>query len=147
MEGKMDWEAQEEMVEASPEEASRLSWCRRPKIQGCLCASDCGAVVIAVFVTHTTLTELVLARTLGKAIVGLRTTTLTGTRPKAWQLLVRGLLKSLDLLPGAWLLLLLPVNAPHRQRLGDLVGRTVVVTDVPPESEDGQDESDQSLGD
>lgn len=106
-----------------------------------------GAVVIAVFVTHTTLTELVLARTLGKAIVGLRTTTLTGTRPKAWQLLVRGLLKSLDLLPGAWLLLLLPVIAPHRQRLGDLVGRTVVVTDVPPESEDGQDESDQSLGD
>ncbi len=103
-----------------------------------------GAVVIAIFVTHTTLTELILARSLGKIITGLRTTTLTGTRPRAWQLLVRGLLKSLDLLPGAWLLLMLPVIAPHRQRLGDLVGRTVVITDAPPEPEDSQDDSDQS---
>jgi uncharacterized RDD family membrane protein YckC len=103
-----------------------------------------GAIVIAIFVTHTTLTELVLGRSLGKIIIGLRTTTLTGTRPRAWQLLVRGLLKSLDLLPGAWLLLMLPVIAPHRQRLGDLVGRTVVVTDAPKEQppDEQEDTSD-----
>jgi uncharacterized RDD family membrane protein YckC len=99
-----------------------------------------GSVVIAVFVTHTTLSELVFARTLGKALTGLRTATLTGTRPRAWQLLVRGLLKTLDLLPWAWLLLMLPVIAPHRQRLGDLVGRTVVITDAPPEPQDNQDD-------
>ncbi len=102
-----------------------------------------GAVVIAVFVTHTTLVELFLARSLGKTLTGLRTATLTGTRPRAWQLLVRGLLKSLDLLPWAWLLLLLPVIAPHRQRLGDLVGRTVVISDAPPppDEDSGADDS------
>lgn len=103
-----------------------------------------GAVVVAVFVTHTTLSELVIARTLGKALTGLRTATLTGTRPLAWQLLVRGLLKTLDLLPWAWLLLMLPVIAPHRQRLGDLVGRTVVVTDAPPQTSDEEGDADDS---
>ncbi len=102
-----------------------------------------GAVVIVVFVTHTTITELFFARSLGKALTGLRTATLTGTRPRAWQLLTRGLLKTLDLLPWAWLLLMLPVIAPHRQRLGDLVGRTVVITDAPPQEpvENSDDES------
>ncbi len=106
-----------------------------------------GAIVIAIFVTHTTITELFLARTLGKTITGLRTTSLTGERPRAWQLLVRGLLKCLDLLPGAWLLLMLPVIAPHRQRLGDLVGRTVVVSDAPPQADEDQNESEESLDD
>ncbi len=101
-----------------------------------------GAIVIAIFVTHTTITEMILARTLGKVVTGLRTTTLAGDRPKTWQLLVRGLLKILDMLPGAWLLLMLPVIAPHRQRLGDLVGRTVVVCDAPPESDEDQDDLD-----
>lgn len=100
-----------------------------------------GTIVISIFVLHTTVTELFLARTLGKVLTGLRTTTLTGERPRAWQLLVRGLLKCLDLLPGAWLLLMLPVIAPHRQRLGDLVGRTVVVCDAPPEA-DGEADND-----
>lgn len=105
-----------------------------------------GAVVIAVFVIHTTLTEFFLAKTIGKIITGLRTATLTGTRPRRRQILVRGLLKTLDLLPWAWLLLLLPVIAPHRQRLGDLVGRTIVVCDVPPEvsGEDSDDSTDES---
>lgn len=100
-----------------------------------------GAVVIGVFVGHTTISELIFSRTLGKALTGLRTTALNGAPPKAWQLLVRGLLKALDLIPGAWLLLMLPLIAPHRQRLGDLVGRTVVVCDAPPKSGDhGTDE-------
>ena len=99
-----------------------------------------GSIVIAVFVTHTTLSELCFARTLGKAIIGLRTTTLTGARPKSWQLLVRGLLKVLDLIPGAWLLLLLPVISPHRQRLGDLVARTVVTRKAPPPLEKSGDD-------
>lgn len=106
-----------------------------------------GSIVIAAFVAHTTVSELIFARTLGKLITGLRTTALDGSRPKAWQLLVRGLLKILDLIPGAWLLLMLPVIAPHRQRLGDLVGRTVVVCETPPaeankESDDEGDWSD-----
>ncbi len=95
-----------------------------------------GILVIAVFVAHTTLSELVFARTLGKRIIGLRTAQLDGTRPRAWQLLTRGLLKILDLLPSTWLLLILPVIGPHRQRLGDLVGRTVVIMDEPQEEQE-----------
>jgi len=99
-----------------------------------------GAMVIGVFVGHTTLTELVIARTLGKVLLGLKTVSLNGSRPKAWQLLVRGLLKILDLIPGAWLLLMLPVISPHRQRLGDLVARTVVVSPVAqPDEKSGED--------
>lgn len=101
-----------------------------------------GTIVIVAFVTHTTISELIFARTLGKAVTGLRTTALDGSRPKAWQLLVRGLLKTLDLIPGAWLLLMLPVIAPHRQRLGDLVGRTVVVSDAPPVEENNNSEGE-----
>ena len=104
-----------------------------------------GTIVIAVFVGHTTLSELFFARTLGKLITGLRTTALDGTRPRLWQLLVRGLLKTLDLIPGAWLLLMLPVISPHRQRLGDLVGRTVVVCDAP--RVDDENEEDRSADD
>jgi len=106
-----------------------------------------GLLVIAVFVGHSTLSELFFARTLGKAVTGLRTTKLDGTRPKAWQLLVRGLMKILDMLPFAWLLLILPVIAPHRQRLGDLVGRTVVVSDAPKEESADEDEEDQDQDD
>jgi uncharacterized RDD family membrane protein YckC len=106
-----------------------------------------GTIVIAVFVGHTTLSELFFARTLGKLITGLRTTALDGKRPRLWQLLVRGLLKTLDLIPGAWLLLLLPVISPNRQRLGDLVGRTVVVSDAPKAEEAEQNESDQASKD
>jgi uncharacterized RDD family membrane protein YckC len=100
-----------------------------------------GALVIFFFVSHTTLSELIFARTLGKALTGLRAVRLDGTPPRAWQRLVRGLMKVLDLLPFAWLLLVLPVIAPHRQRLGDLIARTVVVADAP--EEESQDEDDQ----
>ena len=77
-------------------------------------------------------------------VTGLRTTALDGSRPKRWQLLVRGLLKTLELVMSVWLLLILPVIAPHRQRLGDLVGRTVVVSDAPP-AEGDEDETDEDI--
>lgn len=106
-----------------------------------------GGIVIAAFVAHTTISELFYARTLGKLITGLRTTALDGSRPHLWQLLVRGLLKTLDLIPGAWLLLMLPVIAPHRQRLGDLVGRTVVVCDAPPAEDNNNPEDSDDWSD
>ncbi len=102
-----------------------------------------GTCVIACFVLHTTLSELVFARTLGKALTGLRSRNLAGDRPKFWQLLVRGLLKTLDLIPGAWLLLLLPVITPQKQRLGDLIARTVITCDAPADS-DSQSDTNES---
>ena len=95
-----------------------------------------GLVAVAVIVGHTTLLELLTGRSLGKWLTGLRVTDLTGQRPRPWQLLVRGLLKAFDLV--AYLLLILPLISPLRQRLGDMVARTVVVMDRP---DDGDGES------
>lgn len=85
-----------------------------------------GALSIGVFVTYSLLSELFTARTLGKAMFGLRVTCLDGTAPKRWQIIVRNLLKTFDLI--AYPLLLLPMLRPSRQRLGDLVARTIVVS-------------------
>lgn len=89
-----------------------------------------GALAIGLFVAHTLLGELFFGRSFGKALLGLRVSTLRGERPRIWQLLVRNVLKSFDLI--AWLLLVLVVIGPFRQRLGDLMARTVVVMPVEP---------------
>lgn len=93
-----------------------------------------GLTAIGVVVAHTALLEIFTGRSLGKFATGLRVTTLTGDRPKAWQLLTRCLLKAFDLV--AYLLLILPIISPYRQRLGDMVARTVVVTKAPPPEND-----------
>ncbi len=94
-----------------------------------------GLTTIGLFLAHTTLTELFTARTLGKAMMGLKVLSLKGQPPHLWQLLGRGLLKALDLIAPP--LLILPLLTPARQRLGDLVGRTVVTAakDQQPEDE------------
>ena len=84
-----------------------------------------GALLIGLFVFHTTISELFTAKTLGKWLLGVRVTTLSGQSPDLWQVLVRGVMKVFDLI--AWPLLILPLIGPYRQRLGDLVAKTVVV--------------------
>ena len=80
---------------------------------------------IALFVVHTTLTELFTSRTLGKVVMRLGVAGSRGERPRPWQILVRNLFKTMDLLVPP--LLITMIISPHRQRLGDLVARTVVV--------------------
>jgi len=100
-----------------------------------------GLIVIGVTVGHTMLSELFTARTLGKRIMKLEVRSLTGRRPAAYQIIVRCALKSLDL--AAQLLLLLPVIGPFRQRLGDLVARTVVLAPLPePDEQEGADDAE-----
>ncbi len=120
----------EELLARRPGSAVAMTWE----------AMEPGAIAIAVFLVHTTLTEMGSARTLGKLCVGLRVTSLDGGRPKAWQTLVRGVLKAFDLI--AWLLLILPLIGPFRQRLGDMVARTVVVQKAVPEDDEGQSHGD-----
>ncbi len=99
-----------------------------------------GALIIVVFVVHTTVTESIAATTMGKKIMGIQVVTLTGQQPHLWQSLARGGMKVFDLV--AWPLLILPVIGPYRQRLGDLVAKTVVVSRV--ELESGSEEEDSS---
>ena len=90
-----------------------------------------GAMAIGLYVLHTGLTELFTGRTLGKMICGLRVVDFHGRPPHVWQVLGRNALKTLDLI--AWPLLILPIISPQRQRLGDMVAKTLVVIPTPPE--------------
>jgi uncharacterized RDD family membrane protein YckC len=101
-----------------------------------------GAIAIGVFVLHTTLGELFFGRSLGKAFTGLRVTDMQGRPAAGWRVLLRCVLKAVDLVTP--LLLILPLIGPFRQRLGDVLARTVVVMARPederPEDEDDADE-------
>ncbi len=88
-----------------------------------------GAWAIGLFVAHTTLAELLIGKTLGKAFFAMRVVTLDGQRPSPWRVLVRNGTKALDLVA---LPLLVFVPFRHRQRLGDMTARTVVVMHQPP---------------
>ncbi|MEM9881493.1 MAG: RDD family protein [Planctomycetota bacterium] len=95
-----------------------------------------GVAAVAAVVAHTTLLEIATGRSLGKWATGLRIATLDGRRPGVAACLARGLLKSFDLV--AYLLLILPVISPYRQRLGDMVARTVVVAKAKPSEENDE---------
>jgi len=97
-----------------------------------------GVLAIAVFLGHTLLAEVIWGRSLGKAMTGLKVISLDGSRPRFWQILVRGLMKGLDLI--VFLLLILPAISAQRQRLGDVVARTVVA------SEEDEEETEQTGG-
>jgi uncharacterized RDD family membrane protein YckC len=81
---------------------------------------------LALYLLHTTASEVLTGRTMGKALVGLRVVSLDGSVPDRGQLLTRNLLRIID----AGLLfipvLLVPFS-PLRQRVGDAAAGTLVV--------------------
>ena len=87
-------------------------------------------LAIGLLVAHTTLTELIAGVTLGKALFGLRVVDAAGGPAKPWQILVRNAFKAIELVPP-FLLLLVPVRDLYRQRAGDILGRTIVVSRQP----------------
>ncbi|MEM6332612.1 MAG: RDD family protein [Planctomycetota bacterium] len=99
-----------------------------------------GAAVIGGVILHTTVAELITGKSLGKHITGLRVVTLDGSTPTPRQVVVRGLLRVMELV--AWLLALLLIVGPYRQRLGDLVVGTLVVVDRPDEQDEGKDDEE-----
>jgi uncharacterized RDD family membrane protein YckC len=85
-----------------------------------------GVIVVVGFVAHTTVAEVFTGRSLGKWLLKMRVANLQGEPASKAQRLSRSLLKVFDVI--AWLPLVLPLIGPYRQRLGDIVARTVVVT-------------------
>lgn len=72
-------------------------------------------------------------QTPGKRMFGLRVVTDEGATPGAWHVVTRNLLRSVDLLPGAYGIgLLTALLSARGKRLGDLAAGTVVVREVPP---------------
>ena len=97
---------------------------------------------LLLLVIHTTLSELFTARTLGKALLGLRVTNFQGGPPHLWQVLARNLGRIFELL--APLFLILPFITPYQQRLCDLIAHTVVVQHArPPEPAGDDDDEDE----
>ena len=82
-------------------------------------------IVIGAFLLHTTLSELLTGKTLGKAMMGIRVTNLKGGKPTAGQILGRNISKILELL--VQILLIFPLISMNRQRVGDMAMQTIVV--------------------
>jgi uncharacterized RDD family membrane protein YckC len=67
-------------------------------------------------------------RTIGKKILGLKVVSVDGTRPGVGRIAIRTLFRLVDWLPFFNLVgFILVVSLKSRQRLGDLVAKTVVV--------------------
>ena len=94
-------------------------------------------LTIALFLLHTIASEALTGRTLGKRLLNLHVLTDNGRAPARWQIAARGLLKVLDLV--LWMLLIVAIITPARQRLGDLVARTVVVLPTDADHRNTQD--------
>lgn len=84
----------------------------------------------AVYVLHTTLTETLAGRSLGKIMLGLRVVTLYGQTPTQGALITRNILRLFDLSLFFFPVLFVPFS-PLRQRSGDLAAGTLVVTEAP----------------
>lgn len=88
-----------------------------------------GLMVIGVTVLHTTVCEFIFARSIGKWATGLYVADLAGRPAPPVPSLVRALSRLFDLF--APLMLVLVFISPGRQRLGDILARTLVVMRAP----------------
>jgi uncharacterized RDD family membrane protein YckC len=74
--------------------------------------------------------ELLVQRTAGKVLLGTRVLSETGTAPLRWQIVVRNLLRCVELLPPFWVLGFILLLSRNRQRVGDIFARTLVTRRV-----------------
>lgn len=98
-------------------------------------------LTLGLYTGHTMIAEMFTGRSLGKWLIGLRVVTTAGKPPAMWQYVVRNLTKILELMFA--LLLVVPVMMPTRQRFGDLLARTLVVTSTPPVQDESQPKADE----
>ena len=84
-------------------------------------------IAIAVYLLHTFATEAVWGKTIGKWLFRLRVIGIDGTRPTTGQIALRNFFRLLDV---QFIPLLFIFLSPSRQRIGDAVARTIVVTDA-----------------
>ena len=81
--------------------------------------------LLGLYELHVTLAELIFARSIGKWILGLVVVDMTGQRPRFVALLTRNLFRIPEMI--AIVVLVFMFVSPDRQRIGDILGHTVVV--------------------
>ncbi|MDQ3440182.1 MAG: RDD family protein [Planctomycetota bacterium] len=87
-----------------------------------------------VYLTYTALAEMLFARTVGKWIFGMRVANLDGTRPTGRAILIRNVMRLVDITLALFPLIMVFLS-PLRQRIGDVAAGTLVVRSgvvVPP---------------
>jgi uncharacterized RDD family membrane protein YckC len=87
------------------------------------------AAGVGLYLLHTTVMELLFAKSIGKFATGLRVASLDGSRPTLLAVLTRNLLRLVDLA-----LVFPPIFvffSPLRQRVGDMAAGTIVVRSGP----------------
>jgi len=89
------------------------------------------AATLLLYFLHTAIAELIWGRTFGKMFVGLRVLSLTGERPPIGAILLRNLIRVIEV-PICIPLLMIFLN-PLRQRFGDFFASTVVTRKLPRE--------------
>lgn len=99
-------------------------------------------VTLLVLIIYSTVAEVFWGRTFGKALLRLRVVDVKGEQPATWRIVVRNLVKVFELVH--FLVLLIPMvlmmMTGKQQRLGDMLGGTLVIVDaVPEESPDDID--------
>jgi uncharacterized RDD family membrane protein YckC len=90
------------------------------------------ATLVGVYLLHATVGELTTRQSLGKRMMNLTVVDERGRPARRGQILIRNLLRVVDLLPVVVLVMLL---TRYRQRAGDLAARTVVALRRPPPAE------------
>lgn len=84
--------------------------------------------MLAIYELHVTVTELIFARSIGKWILGLTVVDMSGQRPGFVSLLTRNLFRVAEMV--AVVVLVFMFVSTDRQRIGDIMARTVVVQNV-----------------
>jgi len=103
--------------------------------------------VIGITVFHTTAFEFITARSIGKWLTGTYVADYRGRPAPPVPSIFRALLRTIDML--APMMIFLPALTPHRQRLGDVLCKTMVVCrtpDAPPDVTGGRPDPNDDWG-
>ena len=87
---------------------------------------------LATYILHPLVAELICGQSVGKMMFGLRVVGSFGGKPTVLGIIARNFIRVLDLCPAISFIAV--IISPRWQRIGDLVGRTVVITDDPRDS-------------
>lgn len=100
-------------------------------------AMQAGLVTLAILALYGILCEMFWGKTFGKALLHLRVVNTDGEEPAAWQIVLRNLLRIVEM--AHWALLFVPIAmmalTGRQQRLGDYLARTLVIVEVVPEDQ------------
>jgi uncharacterized RDD family membrane protein YckC len=121
-----------------------IYWRAKP---GQVIPADIGTTIpvligVGVYLLHTTISELLTRRTLGKLIFGLTVVNFAGEPPSTGAILIRNALRIVDLAMLPPLLIILVLLFPFRQRIGDIAAGTVVVDVAAPKMTDAVEEDE-----